>query len=988
MKYWFAICIWFFVSSIFAQEEDRRIEKSHPFYRHYGILDGLPSNEAYFVYQDKDGYIWICTDNGVSRFDGVEFKNYSENEGLCSNVIFGCKEDDSGTLWLYSYTGELTRYNSIRDRFECPDFNSTLSENLHGKIILDLVFDKDTIYVVTEHKYIKITGFNTQKTEFAFFPVTASENTLEATILNSNQSLVLNSIRNKRGNFDLVIKGKIQDTIKGIKFEGKISPSLTSKVHGELFIFFGENLFIYDFKSKTHTVTKLPFNHTPSLKVSSDGLWSGSFNNGLWHIQKTSDGLKKQQFLDEKNISSSMIDQLGGIWASSQTDGLYYIPSHIAFNFSGKTTDYTGKTNSIFIHNKKAYYLTYSGNLYGIENNTNPYQIKLAELNSQSPVLKGVIKDELLIQANTSIAFNLIKNTTREPDAIELVCLSEMIDKLPTFTIRADTFVMLSCENGRAKSEIVSTRWKYGRVISKARTKNNLIWMGTIYDLFVYDESKKSLSSIAAKNKLPRLYCRHILPLAMDTTMIATSQGIFLIAKDKIVKRITTVDGLSSDKVFYLLKEKNRVWAATSKGLDLIENIGQATKPKIKFVNGLAGMPLCQITQLADFDKYILAGTSLGAFLLDKSLIEKSDIEIKTYVKQIVINDSTKIFPVPENLILDYYQNSITIQFVSFNYRNALFNKYRYRLKSSDEAGWLYTNQNQIYFPQLFPGNYSFEIQAMNPDGNWSEYKTTIAFKIKKPFWQTWWFFGIIILGLLILTYVIFKARLKQVKQLSRLNEKLLEAKIQALGMQLNPHFVFNALNSVSYHMAHNDAKTTLKFLGKLGQLMRFIFKNSQSAIIPLEQELKAVRLYIELETVRLGKTINYTIELEDNIDPQVCKIPALLLQPIVENAIWHGIGPMEKEGKLWIIFRRNSDTLQIEIIDNGIGVKEAQRIKSSKKKERHSLDVINERLSLLQMQFKSHVYMEIKDRFEKDTVCGTKVLIVIPWLNENAVVS
>ena len=96
----------------------------------------------------------------------------------------------------------------------------------------------------------------------------------------------------------------------------------------------------------------------------------------------------------------------------------------------------------------------------------------------------------------------------------------------------------------------------------------------------------------------------------------------------------------------------------------------------------------------------------------------------------------------------------------------------------------------------------------------------------------------------------------------------------------------------------------------------------------------------------------------------------------------------MEKEGKLCIIFRRNSDTLQIEIIDNGIGVKEAQRIKSSKKKERHSLDVINERLSLLQMQFKSHVYMEIKDRFEKDTVCGTKVLIVIPWLNENAVVS
>lgn len=976
------LTVYFFVliSTIFGQEQIQK-EESHLYYRHFGILDGLPSNEAYFVYQDKEGYIWICTDNGVSRFDGVEFKNYSEQDGLCSNVIFGCKEDDKGTLWMYSLTGELTKYNKTTDRFECPDFNDSLSVYMHGKVIQDLVFDKDTMYVVAPRKYVRIIPYQNGKTIFS--SASATKNSIQVRILNNNASIVTSSIGDRPEGIDLNLTGTLRDNIKNIKLHGRLGPTVLSRINRDLYIFVGENLLIYQFGTKKQSTYQLPFNPTPALKISSQGLLCGSFNKGLWRIKQSPEGLHMDQFLNGKNISSAIQDQQGGIWASSQTDGLYFIPSELSADFSKEETDNSGKTSAMVSDKNTIFYLTYSGLLYGIYKDKNLFQLKLTNVNSQSPAIKGIQNNELFIQANEPLAFHLKSKKKRPVSQEELVCLSDTKEKSCAFSNQEDTLIMLTCKDGILNRETVSQKWKYGRVISKAWLDTNKLLIGTIYDLFVYDKRNGNIASIAKIDELPRFYCRYILPLSKDSVLTATSQGIFLIVGNHIVKRLTTANGLSSDKVFYMLYDKGRIWAATSKGLDLIENFFDTNATKVKFMNRLAGMPLCQTTHLAAFENFIITGTSLGIFLFDKNLVEKNEIDLHTYIKHIIINDTTTISTIPEELILNHNQNSINIRFVSLNFRNALFNKYRYRLKTTAESKWYYTSQNQVNFPQLFPGNYTFEIQALNPDGNWSINTSGFMLTINKPFWQTWQFLLMCFVCLACLTYVIFKRRVEQIRQLGNLNEKLVEAKIQALGMQLSPHFVFNALNSVSYHLAHNDAKASLTFLGKFARLMRLIFKNSQEAIIPLEEELKALRLYVELETVRLGTKFEFTIEIRSSINTEECKIPALLLQPFVENAIWHGIGPLNGGGKLNIIFAKNANTLHIEIIDNGIGREKAAKLKPKKQKGYHSLGVIKERLVLLQTHYKANVHMEITNAHDGAEFCGTKVLISIPWLTE-----
>jgi LytS/YehU family sensor histidine kinase len=183
--------------------------------------------------------------------------------------------------------------------------------------------------------------------------------------------------------------------------------------------------------------------------------------------------------------------------------------------------------------------------------------------------------------------------------------------------------------------------------------------------------------------------------------------------------------------------------------------------------------------------------------------------------------------------------------------------------------------------------------------------------------------------------------------------------------------------------MVKSDSKTTIKVLGKFATLMRLVFRNSQHAIIPLEDELKALNLYIELEQMRLGKEFTCVMDIE-TINVAECKVPALLLQPFVENAIWHGINPLTTEGKLELIFMRVGDTLQIEIIDNGVGRRNAALNKPKDKKRLHSLDIVKERLELLKTNYNSYTHIEITDAFEDKEICGTKILLIIPWLSDS----
>ncbi len=238
----------------------------------------------------------------------------------------------------------------------------------------------------------------------------------------------------------------------------------------------------------------------------------------------------------------------------------------------------------------------------------------------------------------------------------------------------------------------------------------------------------------------------------------------------------------------------------------------------------------------------------------------------------------------------------------------------------------------------------------------------------------------VIIYGLLLIiliigvtSYFIYKNA-----QASKVANQLLALK--SLRSQMNPHFIFNALNSVNQFVAQNDERTANKFLSEFSRLMRLVLENSQEDFIPLDKEQEIISLYLKLEHYRFRDKFDYEIKVDESINPETFEIPPMLLQPYIENAVWHGLRYKESKGKLKLEMRKNSHGMQVEITDNGIGRKRSAELKTINQKKQSStgLKNIQERLSILNKVYKSHYRVEIGD-LDVAEGTGTRVLITIP---------
>jgi ligand-binding sensor domain-containing protein len=974
-----------FQLTIFAQQENGS-DTAQLFYRHFTVQNGLPSNEAYFGYQDKAGYIWICTDNGVSKFDGIQFKNYNNAEGLRSNVIFGCKEDPKGNLWMYSFAGELYRYQPLTDNFESPSFNDSLARLLAGRSILNLVFEKDTIYVMTLNAYVKLVLPTHKSAKLEL--VEGQEQTLTARILSNGEVLVTNTTEENVTRFNLEVipaNSTTSEVIKNIPIFGLVQQHLSSIILGEkLYVVFGENILTYNFKTKLHTMGLLPFSHLAALKKSSVGVLSGSYSKGLWLLNEFGESFAYKQLIKNRNISSSFEDKQGGIWACSQTDGVYFVPNRTTLSFQKNEELASRRVTSLFTIGNKAFYMTYGGALFEISLSVSPVQKNLIEAGQYNMrAMKPFGKDEILLLAGRNLKYTISTGKISGVSVSE-ICGKESDIEQSIISSRKNQLFFLSCEGYWQKENIISNQWEYGKVFIEAIGDKGKMWLATSNDLIFLDTLAHTIVQVGKKNGLRNFSVKFILPLGKDSIMVASNQGVHLIVKDEIRKSYTLANGLSSDRVLTLFPLDGDLWVGTSEGIDKIVNYKSELNNSVISVTGHTGFSKCPVTHFASLGNYVLAGTDEGVCLFDRKQLFKRAMDVKPVVIGLMVNEVSKITDLSSELELKYNENSLDIYFNALNYRNSLSNKYRYRLKTNNNVNWSYTSQNHVLFPLLTPGIYIFELQAMNPDGGWSKTISEFSFVISKPFWQTWWFIAMLILSTGFAVYLFFAYRIRQMQMVGNLTGELSEAKMQTLGMQLNPDFVFNALSSVSFFMAKNDSKATLKLLEKFANLMRLVFKNSQYPVVSLEDELKALNLYIELESVRLGKEFGFAIDIE-TINVAECKVPALLLQPFVENAIWHGIGTLNSgTGKLQLIFMRVGDTLQIEIIDNGIGRYNAGKIKPKDNKRIHSIDIIKERLNLLRTKYNSYTHLEITNAYEDLEFCGTKVLIIIPWLSDS----
>jgi anti-sigma regulatory factor (Ser/Thr protein kinase) len=344
-----------------------------------------------------------------------------------------------------------------------------------------------------------------------------------------------------------------------------------------------------------------------------------------------------------------------------------------------------------------------------------------------------------------------------------------------------------------------------------------------------------------------------------------------------------------------------------------------------------------------------------------------------------------------DTIFLSHDDNFFSFEFSSLDYSNPAKNKYAYRLEHFDKD-WIYCDANRRFaeYTKVSPGTYIFRVKGTNSDGVWNEKGISVIIIISPPWWATWSFRIPFFIFLILSGWFIISSRFRRLRKKHEFEKKVLEIEKQlfdleqkSLRLQMNPHFIFNSLNSIQSFIVNNDSDKATLYLAKFAQLMRLILSNSREPYVPLKDELKALQYYMDIENLRFDNKFTSRIVLDPNVDDDFIGIPPMIIQPYVENAILHGIIHLHGKGNILISLSIKNDLLVCIVEDDGVGRKKAMEFKehSGLKHKSRGMLITKERLEILNKQLKGQVSVNVIDLFdESGKARGTRVEIYIPF--------
>lgn len=384
---------------------------------------------------------------------------------------------------------------------------------------------------------------------------------------------------------------------------------------------------------------------------------------------------------------------------------------------------------------------------------------------------------------------------------------------------------------------------------------------------------------------------------------------------------------------------------------------------------------------------YVYLGGFNGLNYLMPEKITSAPMALKVIIEKVRINGVDSLYYMEQAVIpqLPARQHAIEISFAAPYFKNTQAIQYRYMLKGLDTS-WVNTgHNNSVRFSSLPAGYYTFRVEASLDNKNWYGAAQDYSFYIYPPFWATWWFRLLVIAGIIFIVYAWMQLRIRMIKRKAGIREQISELEVKALRAQMNPHFIFNAMNSIQHFTLQNDTDNANKYISMFSKLLRLVLHHTQHSKISLHNEIELQHLYLALEGLRMGPDFSYQIIVEEDIDTDAIMIPGMIIQPFIENAIVHGLAGKKGHRELVINFSMPSDFyLVCEIRDNGIGREKAQRMKKAGHEllqhESKGIRLVKERLDLLSQDPEYRTKVDIID-LKEDTgePCGTRVVLEIP---------
>lgn len=953
----------------------------------FSTIDGLPNNSVYSIYKDSRGILWVGTANGLSAIQNGGVKNYYVSDGLAHNSCWAIVEDRNHNMWFGSHGGGLTFYNG--KKFEVFDKKKGL---IHDKI-RRLFIHRNFLYIGTEFG-ISVLDINSKKIIFSKKIIGLRNLFQVMSFVEINSEVYFGTFNDGFWKIDL--------KAKSIKLVNHKQPDIFSiyKKRDSLFICHGDAIdesisrisvkdYLANKDSNIHFGTSVFWNFTTDKRgvtyVAGNGI--NFATGGIYKIINN-------KIINQNDVYGVESSEVWSLFYDSKTDNLYVgtinkglykidlkeqVKYYSASDFNKSRLDIVSIANfhnkNLMLHKAGLIFLKENEIQNEISNQnffefaqksfkTKPqlkhfeYFTPFAKTSLNAFELRGLKIINSIIWINSTIGLFGVndKGIIEEyypysSSAFDFENLNKIIFQVAYGRFcTAENFKYSSAYKEYESNNLNNP--KEGFAILKIQDKHFIT--SSSNGLYSYKNGKfysYYFNNIWKENELVQAKINDNKELVIansfgDIFIIDVSNGF------KIIKKIDRKE-LIGNSISFLECYKDCLFIGTEKGLNIYKN---GTVRLIDEEQGLTGKTFTS----SNINGTVLKmGTQNGYYEFDfKNYFSTKSTDRKIKITGIEINfekinqNRFKWLSYNSDKIeLPYNRNTISIAFEPqfAQYPNKL--EYRYKLFGLTNSNWSkWTKDKNINLTYLPDGNYKIRLLTKDLYSGQISSNDILSIVITPPFWKTWWFLISCFIFVFVCGYLIYINRIRIIKKEERakaeVQKRLAETKMEALQSQMNPHFIFNAMNSIQNYIIDNNTDDALMYMGEFSKIIRQTLNNSSIQKIALSDEIEYLKSYVALENMRFRNHIKFELIVAEELDLFEVEIPPMLIQPFIENVFVHAFDSHSISPKLLLSFKLVKDIICIEIIDNGKGMefRNLNKLHASK-----GIDLAKERISLFQ---------------------------------------
>jgi len=944
--------------------------------------DAMFSGLVFDINQDHEGHIWFTGSGGTRRYSGYSHKQYTNrnNPEVRTDVLYGSHVDHHGKMWTYAVTGVINRLEGDTFRWLKPKELDKVPRHKR-RIINHIQLDStDTLRVSLTSAVPQIrigpdsvvqTGEIPEKGNMTFFIESEGDYlNYYKKISGSNSDSIILEVNGGRLAVDC------QEFPPGSSSGYR---AIKTRQNNYVLVTGRHLIHFNDAGVLDHLV--LPYDINNALLEDSYGdIWVGSY--GLWRFQNSVFDLEKAAHFFEKEIVYCVFeDHEKGLWVSCAYEGVFYAPNTRVSHYTVKMFE-DGAMHSMLADDEDILIGTHQAELFRV----NPKKgiEKLAELTIEDALIRSIAK-----APDGSIWFSTAKGVYELEDGEAVL----RVEGRYRMSIDDHGDLWLGTNTGFRKRSTDAELLIDSRDLDFDHSvwqifhgRDDTTWVTCSgRGVYAFKEDSIELLDLGPRQENGMPYLPWIIEEKKGSMLFVTNYGGLRLYQER-----TEIDlsgcyfkAKDANQVLWGSRHQNKLWLSSDDQISCVElnesGTGCVSARDYDASDGFAGK---RFTHMHANDERLVVLNNSGLFIAPYDALEgnKHPAPVKLVSLQIGTEDTL----LQQHYDLNYDQNFLTIGFEGMSYKTAGNLDFKYKLEGIDQD-WVVRKTPNVQYTTLPPGDYTFSVYAANNDGIWSSEPATMSFSIAPPYWQTWWFRGGVGALFIALIWGGFAYRYRNLRMQLSLREQSLEAEQKALRAQMTPHFMFNALNSIQLLISDNERVFALKNVSKFARLMRKVLQSSDRAFIPVSEEIESLSLYLDLESLRFEGRFTFHIDTSELKDSEQWRIPPMLIQPFVENSIWHGIMKKKpQEGHVSIQFREVNGLLRCSITDDGIGRAGAAKIKDVRLEGQSSkgMSITRQRVETINKQYKTDIRLRIVDLYsDSGEANGTRVELDFPMI-------